>query len=134
MWRDMGGIVLTVILGYGSNAMSQTACLENAAFWYSHVMMSGQPYYVKLEPGQEHIPDVLDHVGAPYTLVTTATEKTAFPQVRIRTNAWVPCVTSERFDAAADATKRASFTAHDLAMFGMPLFMGNSLDIPTLSP
>lgn len=77
---------------------------------------------------------MLDHVGAPYTLVTTATEKTAFPQVRVRTNAWVPFVISERFDAAADATKRVSFTAHYLAMFGIPLSMGDSFYIPTLSP
>lgn len=88
MWSYMGGIVLVVILGYGSNAMSQTACLEN----------------------------------------------TAYPQVRIRTNAWVPFVISERFDAAADATKRASFTAHYIAMFGIPLSLGDSVDMPTLSP
>jgi hypothetical protein len=130
----MGIIVPAVVLGYASNAMSQTACLENAAFWYSHVMLSSQPYYVKLQPGQEHIPDVLDQVGAPYTLLTPASEMTAYPQVRIRTNAWIPFVISERFDAAADATKRVSFTAHYLAIFGIPLSMGDSFDIPTPLP
>ena len=132
MWRHVGILVLVVILGYGSNAMSQSACLENAAFWYSHVMMSSQPYYVKLEPGQEHSPEVLDQVGAPYTLLTTESEKTAFPQVRIHTNAWIPFVISEEFEAAADATKRVSFTVHYLAMFGTPLSMGDSFDIPGL--
>ena len=131
MWRYVGLIVLGVVLGYGSNAMSQTACLENAAFWYSHVMLSSQPYYVKLDPGQEHIPKVLDQVGASYTIVTPASEETAYPRVRVRTNAWIPFVISEQFDAAADATKRASFTAHYLAMFGIPLSMGDSFDIPT---
>jgi len=131
MWRYVGLVVLGVVLGYGSNAMSQSACLEDAAFWYSHVMMSSQPYYVKLDPGQEHISDVLDQVGAPYALVTPASEETAYPQVRIRTNAWIPFVISEQFDAAADSTKRASFTAHYLAMFGIPLSMGDSFDIPT---
>lgn len=130
MWRYIGIIALAVVLGYGSNAMSQTACLENAAFWYSHVMMSSQPYYVKLEPGQEHIPAVLDQVGAPYRLITPTSEKTAYPQVGIHTNAWIPFFISERFDAAADATNRVSFTAHYLAMFGIPLSMGDSFDIP----
>ncbi len=132
MWRYVGILVLAVILGYGSNAMSQSACLENAAFWYSHVMMSSQPYYVKLEPGQEHIPEVLDQVGAPYTLLTTESEKTAYPQVRIHSNAWIPFLISEEFEAAADATKRVSFTAHYLAMFGNPLSIGDSFDIPGL--
>jgi hypothetical protein len=130
----MGIIVPAVVLGYASNAMSQTACLENAAFWYSHVMLSSQPYYVKLQPGQEHIPDVFDQVGAPYTLLTPASEMMAYPQVRIRTNAWIPFVISERFDAAADAIKRVSFTAHYLAIFGIPLSMGDSFDIPTSLP
>ena len=132
MWRYLGIIVLGVVLGYGSNAMSQAACLENAAFWYSHVMMSSQPYYVKIGPGQEHIPEVLEQVGAPYTLLTPEFEKTAFPQVRIHTNAWIPFVISEQFEAAADATKRVSFTAHYLVMFGIPLSMGDSFDIPGL--
>jgi hypothetical protein len=59
MWRSIGIMVLAIVLGYGSNALSQSACLENAAFWYSHVMMSSQPFYVKLEPGQEHIQQAL---------------------------------------------------------------------------
>ncbi len=132
MWRHWGIIMLTIILGYGSNAMSQTACLENAVFWYSHVLMSSQPYYVKLEPGQEHIPEMLNRVGAPYTLVTPASEKTAYPQVRIHTRAWIPFIISERFDAAADATKHVRFTAHYLSAFGLSLSMGDSFDIPTL--
>jgi len=134
MWRYMGIIVLAVVLGYGSNAMSQTACLENAAFWYSHVMMSSQPYYVKLEPGQEHIQQALDNVQAPYTLVTPTSEKMAYPQVSIHTNAWMPFLISEQFDAAGDATKRTSFTAHYVAFFGIPLSMGDSFDIPTSLP
>ncbi len=133
MWRNIGFFVLAIMMGYASNGMSQGACLENAAFWYSHIMMSSQPFYLKLEPGQEHIPKVLDQVGAPYTILTTSFEKTAYPQVRIRTNAWVPFFISEQFEAAGDATKRASFTAHYLALFGMPLSMGDSFDIPTLS-
>ena len=131
MWRYLGIIVLAVVLGYGSNAMSQTACLENAAFWFSHVMMSSQPFYVKLESGQDHVQQALDNVQAPYTLLTSTSEKTAFPQVSIRTHAWVPFVISEQFDAAGDATKRTSFTAHYLAFFGIPLSMGDSFDIPT---
>ncbi len=132
MWRYVGIAGLAILLGYSSNAMSQGACLENAVFWYSHVMMSSQPYYVKLIPGQDHIPEVLDQVGVPYTLVTASTEKTAFPQVRIHTNAWIPFVISEQFEAAADATNRVSFTAHYIAMFGIALLMGDSVDILTL--
>jgi len=127
-------MVLAIVLGYGSNALSQSACLENAAFWYSHVMMSSQPFYVKLEPGQEHIQQALDTVQAPYTLVTPTSERTAYPHVSIHTNAWVPFLISEQFDVAGDATKRISLTAHYVALFGMPLSMGDSFDIPIPLP
>ena len=134
MWRSIGIMVFAIVLGYGSNALSQSACLENAAFWYAHVMMSSQPFYVKLEPGQENIQQALDNVQAPYMLVTPTSEKTAYPQVSIQTNAWVPFLISEQFDAAGDATKRTSFTAHYVALFGMPLSMGDSFDIPIPLP
>jgi hypothetical protein len=134
MWRNIGIIVLFIVLGYGSNALSQSACLENAAFWYAHVMMSSQPFYVKLEPGQENIQQALDNVQAPYMLVTPTSEKTAYPQVSIHSNTWVPFLISEQFDAAGDATKRVSFTAHYVALFGMPLSMGDSFDIPIPLP
>jgi hypothetical protein len=97
-----------------------------------HAVQSAIP--CEVQPGQEHIPDVFDQVGAPYTLLTPASEMMAYPQVRIRTNAWIPFVISERFDAAADAIKRVSFTAHYLAIFGIPLSMGDSFDIPTSLP
>lgn len=131
MWRSIGIIVLAIVLGYGSNALSQSACLENAAFWYSHVMMSSQPFYVKLEPGQENIRQALDTVQAPYTVVTPTSEKTAYPQVSIRTNGWVPFLISQQFESAGDAMQRATFTAHYVAFFGVPLSIGDSFDIPT---
>jgi len=134
MWRNIGIIVLFIVLGYGSNALSQSACLENAAFWYAHVMMSSQPFYVKLEPGQEHIQQALDNVQASYMLVTPTSERTAYPQVSIHTNAWVPFLISEQFDTVGDSTKRTSFTAHYVAFFGIPLSMGDSFDIPTPLP
>jgi hypothetical protein len=55
MRRKIFFILVAVVLGYVSNGSSQSACLEDAVFWYSQVMMSGQPYYVVLKPGQEHI-------------------------------------------------------------------------------
>jgi hypothetical protein len=131
MWRNIGIIVFAVVLGYASNALSQSACLENAAFWYSHVLMSGQPFHVKLESGQESISQALDNVQASYTVITRTSGKTVFPQVSIRTNLWIPFIISEQFDAAMDATKRATFTAHYVAFFGVPLSVGDSFDIPT---
>jgi len=134
MWRSSVIILLVIVLGYGSNALSQSACLENAAFWYAHVIMSSQPFYVKLEPGQEHIQQALDNAQAPYTLVMPTSGKTAYPQVSIHTNTWVPFLISEQFDATGDATKRTSFTAHYVTLFGIPLSMGDSFDIPTPLP
>ena len=42
-------------LGLASNGLSHAVCLENAALWYSQVVMFWQPFHVKLEPGaSEH--------------------------------------------------------------------------------
>ncbi|MCA9477305.1 MAG: hypothetical protein KC563_16100, partial [Nitrospira sp.] len=68
MWRNILWVSIVAVLGYTSNIVGQSACLENAIFWYSQVMMSGNPYYVELQPGQEPILQALDNVGAPYTL------------------------------------------------------------------
>ncbi len=133
MWRNVGIAVLTLVLGYVSNGLSQTASLENAVFWYSRVLMFGQPFYVKLDPGQENIRQALDNVQAPYTVITPTTENMAYPQVSIRTNAWVPFLISEQFTGAGDASNRAIFSAHYIAFFGMALSVGDSVDIP-MSP
>ena len=133
IWRNIFIMLFVVVLGYVSNGLSQAACLENAGFWYSHVLMSSQPFYVKLEPGQENIRHALDKVQAPYTIITSTSENKSFPQVRIRIKAWVPFIISEQFDAVMAAKKRARFTAHYLAFFGMPLSIGDSFDIPTSS-
>ncbi len=45
MWRKILVLLVAVSAGYVSNVSSQTACLENATFWYSHVMMSSQPFF-----------------------------------------------------------------------------------------
>ena len=132
MWRKILLILVAVILGYVSNVFSQSACLENAAFWYTHVMMSGHPYYVDLKPGQEHIQQALDAVAAPYTVLPTPPDPKAYPRVRIHTTSWLPFFISEHFLSEGDESRRAEFTAHYLGIFGIALSVGDSFDIPDM--
>lgn len=125
-------ILGVIVLGYVSNVFSQSACLENAAFWYSQVMMSGQPYYVDLKPGQEHIQQALDAVAAPYTVLSSPPDPNAYPRVRIHTTSWLPFFISEHFASEGDETRRAEFTAHYLGIFGIALSVGDSFDIPSM--
>ena len=131
MWRKILLILVAMGLGYASNVFSQSACLENAAFWYSQVMMSGQPYYVVLKPGQEHIRQALDAVAAPYTVLPSPPDPEAYPRVSIHTTSWIPFLISEHFYSEGDETRRAEFTAHYLGLFGMALSVGDSFDIPS---
>ncbi|MDH3504301.1 MAG: hypothetical protein OEZ41_12690 [Nitrospirota bacterium] len=133
MWRKILLLVVVAVFGYVSNAFSQAACLENAVFWYSQVMMSGQPYYVVLKPGQEQIRHALDTVKAPYTVLPSPPDPDAYPRVRIYTTSWVPFLISEHFYSEGDETRRAEFTAHYLGLFGMALSVGDSFDIPSMS-
>lgn len=132
MWRKILFILVAVSLGYVSNVFSQKACLENAVFWYSQVMMSGQPYYVVLKPGQEHIQQALDAVAAPYTVLPSPSDPAAYPRVKIHTTSWIPFFISEHFYSEGDVSRRAEFTAHYLGLFGMALSVGDSFDIPSM--
>lgn len=132
MWRKILFILAAIVLGYVSNVFSQSACLENAAFWYSQVMMSGQPYYVELKPGQEHIQQALDAVAAPYIVLPSPPDPEAYPRVSIHTTSWIPFLISEHFYSEGDETRRAEFTAHYLGLFGMALSVGDSFDIPSI--
>lgn len=133
MWSKILLLVVVAVFGYVSNAFSQAACLENAVFWYSQVMMSGQPYYVVLKPGQEHIRHALDTVKAPYTVLPSPPDPDAYPRVRIHITSWVPFLISEHFYSEGDETRRAEFTAHYLGLCGMALSVGDSFDIPSMS-
>ncbi|MDH4194610.1 MAG: hypothetical protein OEV70_10740 [Nitrospirota bacterium] len=132
MWRKILLILVAMGLGYASNVFSQAACLENAAFWYSQVMMSGQPYYVVLKPGQEHIQQALDAVAAPYTVLLSPPDTDAYPRVSIHTTSWIPFLISEHFYFEGDETRRAKFTAHYLGFFGMALSVGDSFALPSM--
>ncbi len=133
MWKTILLVLAVMILGYVSNVVSQAACMENAVFWYSQVLMAGQPYYVELQPGQEHIRHALDKAHAPYILLSSPPDSNAYPRVRIRTSSWLPFVISEHFSSEGDATQRVEFTAHYLGLFGQAFSMGDSFDIPGLS-
>lgn len=132
MWRNILWVSIVAVLGYTSNIVGQSACLENAIFWYSQVMMSGNPYYVELQPGQEPILQALDNVGAPYTLLSSASDPHAYPRVRIQTASWVPFIISEHFSSQGDESRRVDFTAHYFSCFGLALSIGDSFDIPSV--
>ncbi|MDR4461720.1 MAG: hypothetical protein MRJ67_14575 [Nitrospirales bacterium] len=129
MWRKILVLLVAVIVGYVSNVSSQGACLENATFWYSHVMMSSQPFFVKLEPGQDHIRRALNTVDAPYTVLRSDSDQQAYPRVIITTSFWLPFFVSEHFHTSGDATRRVVFTAHYLGLFGFALSIGDSVEI-----
>ena len=131
MYHKILFILSAVALGYVSNAYSQAACLENAVFWYSQVMMSGKPYFVELQSDEDHIRQALDHVRAPYTVLSSPPGPGTYPRVKIHTSSWVPFVLSEHFYAEADETRRAKFTAYYLGLFGLALSVGDSFDIPS---
>ncbi|MGE0472829.1 MAG: hypothetical protein AB7P17_04280 [Nitrospirales bacterium] len=133
MWRKFLFFVSVVALGYVSNAYSQTACLENAIFWYSQVIMSGQPFFVELQSDQEHIRQALENVHAPYTVLSSPTASHAYPRVMIHHSSWLPFFISEHFYAEGDETRHAEFTAHYLGLFGLALSVGDSFDIPSLT-
>jgi len=132
MWQKMVLIFIIILLGYVSNVLSQSACLENAAFWYSHVVMSGHPYYVVLQPGQEHVQRALNAVAAPYTVFPEHPDPKTYPRVSIHTTSWFPFFISEHFSLEGDETHRAKFTAHYFGFFGIALSVGDSFDIPSV--
>lgn len=120
MWRKILVLLVAVMVGYVSNVSSQGACLENATFWYSHVMMSSQPFFVKLEPGQDHVRRALDTVDAPYTVLRSDSNQQDYPRVAITNSFWFPIFVSELFPTVGDAARRVVFTAHYLGLFGLP--------------
>lgn len=132
MWRNILFIFVVVVLGYVSNVSSQSACLEDAVFWYSQVMMSGQPYYVVLKADQEHIRHALDTVKASYTVLRSPSDPDAYPRVSIDTTSWLPFLISEHFYFEGDETRGAEFTAHYLGLFGLALSVGDSFNIPSM--
>lgn len=134
MYHKVLCILSAVALGYVSNAYSQAACLENAVFWYSQVLMSGKPYFVELESDQEHIRHALETVRAPYRVLPSPPPPEAYPRVKILTSSWIPFVLSEHFYAEADGTRHAKFTAHYLGLFGIALSVGDSFDISSRPP
>ncbi|MGP0592237.1 hypothetical protein ACTRXD_06795 [Nitrospira sp. T9] len=129
MWRKILVLLVAVMAGYVSNVSSQAACLENATFWYSHVMMSSQPFFVKLEPGQDHVRRALDTVDAPYTALRSDFDQQAYPRVVITTSFWFPFIVSEHFHTEGDGARRIDFTAHYLGLFGFALSIGDSVEI-----
>lgn len=126
MWRKILVLLVVVAVGYVS---SQAACLENATFWYSHVMMLSQPFFLKLEPGQDHVRRALDTVDAPYTVWRSDSDQEAYPRVVITTSFWFPFFVSEQFHTEGDASRRVVFTAHYLGLFGFALSVGDSVEI-----
>lgn len=134
MWPKILFLLSVVALGYVSNAYSQAACLENAVFWYSQVMMSGQPYFVDLKSDQDHIRQALDNVRAPYIILPSPPDPEAYPRVKIHTSSWIPFVLSEHFYAEGDAIRHAKFTAHYLGLFGIALSVGDSFETPSVPP
>ncbi len=129
MWRKVLLLLEAVIVGYVSNVFSQAACLENATFWYSHVMMSSSPFFVKLEPGEDHVRRALDTVDAPYIVLRFDSDEQAYPRVVITTSFWLPFFVSEHFHTASDAARRVVFTAHYLGLFGFALSVGDSVEV-----
>lgn len=130
MWRKILLLLVAVIVGYASNVSSQAACLENATFWYSHVMMLSQPFFVKLKPGQDHVRRALDTVDVPYTVLRSDSNQQDYPRVAITNSFWFPIFVSELFPTVGDAARRVVFTAHYLGLFGFPLSIGDSIEIP----
>ncbi len=108
---------------------SQAACLENATFWYSHVMMSSQPFFLNLEPGQDHVRRALDTVDAPYVVLRSDSDQQASLRVVITTSFCLHFFVSEHFHTAGDAPRRVVFTAHYLGLFGFALSVGDSVEI-----
>lgn len=129
MWRKILVLFVKVIVGYVSNVSSQAACLDNATFWYSHLMMSSPPFFVKLERGQDHVPRALDPVDAPYIVLRSDFDQQAYRRVVITTSFWLPFFISEYFHTASDAARRVVFTAHYLGLFGFALSVGDSVEI-----
>ncbi len=129
MWRKILVLLVAVMVGYVSNVSSQGTCLENATFWYSHVLMSSQPFFVKLERGQDHVRRALDTVDAPYTVLRSDSDQQAYPRVVITTSFWFPFIVSEHFHTEGDAARRVVFTAHYLGLFGFALTVGDSVEI-----
>ena len=60
------------VAGQASNALSKSACRKDAMFWYAHVLLAGQHFYLELHPGQEAELRAFDAAGAPYTLLKGA--------------------------------------------------------------
>ena len=134
MYHKILLILSAVALGYVSNAYSQAACLENAVFWYSQVLMQGKPYFVELKSDQEHIRHALETVQVPYRVLPSPPSPEAYPRVKIHTSSWIPFVLSEHFYAEANATRHAKFTAHYLGLFGLALSVGDSFDFHSRPP
>ena len=129
MWRKILVLLVVGMVGYVSNVFRQGACLENATLWYSHVMMSSQPFFVKLERGQDHVRRALDAVDASYTVLRSDSDQQAYPRVVITTSFWFPFIVSEHFHTEGDAARRVVFTAHFLGLFGLALSIGDSVEI-----
>jgi hypothetical protein len=66
-------------------------------------MMSSQPFFVKLKPGQDHVRRALDTVDAPYTVLPPDPDPQAYPRVVIPTSFWFPLFRSEHFHTTGDA-------------------------------
>jgi hypothetical protein len=133
--RGRGGwwfyAILAVVLaaaGYISNALSRAACQENAAFWFSHVLLAGQPYYVQLGPGQEGERRALDAAGVRYTPLGPDPDPEAYPRVTVATAAQIPFLVSVRFDWERGDRLRQGFTGHYLCVFGLVFSVGDSFD------
>jgi hypothetical protein len=122
-----------VAAGYVSNALSRSACQENAAFWFSHVLLAGNPFHLRLDADQEGERRALDAVGARYTLLGADPGPDAYPRVNGTTDSQIPFMVSVRFQTEHGARQqvgcnRTGFTAHYLCVFGLIFSLGDSFD------
>lgn len=68
-------------------------------------MMSSQPFFVKLERGQDHIRRAFGTVDTPYTVLRFDSDEQAYPRGVITTSFWLPFFVSEYFHTASDVFK-----------------------------
>jgi hypothetical protein len=134
MKRGMFYIILAVLgtlAGYISNDFSKLPCLHNASRWYCGVLMMSDHFYLQPDSDQDAHRLALDMAGAVYTPLPADAGPDAFPRVTMSTAAVIPWVISVRFERERGDGQHDSFTAHYLGLFGLPLSIGDSFELPT---
>ena len=93
-------LILSVVLGYVSNWVSEDVCVKRTAIWLTDVEMGGRSFYVRMDGNEGNSPRIFSSINAKYQkYVPTSLYDTKSPWARIGpTFAYIPFLTSVRYE------------------------------------